>query len=64
MTNKRIDEKTPNGGDYSEIWFFDADGNIVDEEFAKTSIIRECRKDGTLISSTRTSINNGSQDNR
>lgn len=30
-THERINEKTPNGGDYSEIFYFDKDGNAVDE---------------------------------
>lgn len=47
--HKRINEKTPNGGDYSEIFFFDKKGNPVDEENAVRCIIRECKKDGTLV---------------
>ena len=27
---KRIDEKTPSGGDYSEIYYFDNNGNQID----------------------------------
>lgn len=27
MTSERIMGKTPNGGDYSEIFYFDEDGN-------------------------------------
>lgn len=49
----RINEKTPNGGDYSEIYFFGADGGIVETEAeAKTAVIRECLEDGTLIFET------------
>lgn len=49
MTHKRIDEKTPFGGDYSEIYYMDDDGNIVDESVATKCVIRECKKDGTLL---------------
>lgn len=46
----RIDEPTPNGGDYSELYWFDSEGNVVDtEEEAATGVIRECKADGTLI---------------
>mgnify|MGYP007013893314 CR=1 FL=1 len=56
---KRIDGLTPAGGDYSEIWYFDDNGNVVNKSEATTFIVRECMKDGTLISSTRGFINNG-----
>lgn len=45
----RINEPTPNGGDYSEIFYFDKHGNKVDEKDAEICIIRECKNDGTLI---------------
>ena len=48
----RVDGPTPNGGDYSEIFFFDADGNEVGEEQAVRCIIRECRANGELIQET------------
>ena len=48
----RINEHTPNGGDYSEIYYFDSKGNSVDETIADHCIIRECRYDGTLIKET------------
>ena len=44
--------KTPAGGDYSEIYFFDDEENIVDESVATRCIIRECLKDGTLVQET------------
>ena len=50
MKSKRVDEKTPNGGDYSEIFYFDENGNLVDEKDAQRCIIRQCKTDGTLIS--------------
>ena len=40
---------TPAGGDYSEIYFVDEHYNAVDETKAVRCIIRECKKDGTLI---------------
>lgn len=46
---KRIEEKTPSGGDYSEIYYMDEDGNPTDEDEAVTCIIRECKSDGTLL---------------
>ena len=51
-THERINEKTPNGGDYSEIFYFDKDGNAVDETAAVRCVIRECSKDGTLLHET------------
>ena len=53
MNYKRIDEPTPNGGDYSEIYYLDFANNAVDEKDADHCIIRECKKDGTLIRETR-----------
>lgn len=49
MTHEVIKGKTPNGGDYSEIYYFDADGNPVDADVAVRCMIRECAADGTLI---------------
>ena len=51
-TTIRHDEPTPNGGDYSEIVFFDDDGNLVDELVAERCVIRECLNDGTLVFET------------
>ena len=52
MTYERTDEPTPNGGDYSEIYYFDEAGNSCDSKEATRCIIRECMKDGTLIQET------------
>lgn len=41
--------KTPNGGAYSVIYFFDDEGNSVDEKEATRCVIRECDKDGNLL---------------
>ena len=49
---QRIDEPTPKGGDYSEIYYFDSNGKIVDESKATKCVIRECKKDGTLVNET------------
>ena len=40
---------TPNGGDYSEIFYFDDDGNPADKAQATHCVIRECLSDGTLV---------------
>jgi len=49
---ERVDEQTPHGGDYSEIFYFNDNDELVNKEIATTAIIRECMKDGTLISET------------
>lgn len=49
MSYEKIEEKTPSGGDYSEIYYMDKDGNFADKEDAVTCIIRECKSDGTLL---------------
>ena len=51
-THKRTNEKTPRGGDYSEIYYLDKDGNIVDETTATKCVIRECKQNGELICET------------
>lgn len=52
MKYQKIEEKTPGGGDYSEIYYFDDDNNLVDEKQATKCVIRECRKNGELINET------------
>lgn len=49
---ERINEKTPCGGDYSEIFYFDDNGNPVEAERATKFVIRECDSDGNLIKET------------
>lgn len=49
---KRIDGPTPGGGVYSEIYYFDADGNTAEEDAAGKCVIRECGMDGEIISET------------
>lgn len=51
-TYKRIDEKTPNGGDYSEIFYFDDKNEPVDETVATHCVNRECKKNGELVVET------------
>ena len=58
ITSERKDGPTPNGGDYSEIFYFDDDGNSVDKSAATKVIIRECKNDGTLVKEIFATINN------
>ncbi len=51
-TYKKVNEPTPNGGAYSEIYYFDADGKPVDENDAARFVIRECKENGELICET------------
>lgn len=53
----RTNEKTPNGGAYSEIYFFDLNGNPVDETKAVRCVIRECDESGNLINETWGTVN-------
>ena len=48
-TSERRDKPTPNGGDYSEIFYYDDDGNSVDKTVATKAVIREYKADGTVI---------------
>ena len=52
MKYQRIDEPTPSGGDYSEIYYLDEKNNNVDESEASRCVIRECKKNGELINET------------
>ena len=48
-----INELTPNGGDYSELLYFDKHGKVTEtEENAVRGVIRECESDGTLVCET------------
>lgn len=55
---KRIDEKTPGGGDYSEIYFFDAENKATDEKKAVRCVIRECTQSGELLNETWANVEN------
>ena len=46
---QRINEPTPSGGAYSEIYFFNDAGEPVDEAVATRCVIRECAQDGALL---------------
>ncbi|MGN1051244.1 MAG: hypothetical protein ACI4QE_02970 [Acutalibacteraceae bacterium] len=50
--HERYDKKTPNGGDYSEIFYLDENGKGVDKNKATRAVIYECKKDGTAINRT------------
>jgi len=50
---ERINETTPNGGDYSEVHYLDEKHNEVSEDAAKYCILRELKDDGTLINEIR-----------
>ena len=52
MTYEKIIDKTPSGGDYSEIFYLDDKGNSTDSDKATHCIIRECKNDGTLLKET------------
>ena len=54
-----INGLTPHGGDYTEVWYLDDNENVVDKNSASVCMIRECKSDGTLVSSTRGFVNNG-----
>ena len=54
---KRVNGKTPNGGAYSEIIFFDENGTIVDESKATKCVIRECKSNGDLECETWATAN-------
>ena len=53
---QRVDEPTPNGGDYSEIIYeiiyMDDNFDVVDEDVATKCVIRECTADGSLVCET------------
>lgn len=46
---ERVNEPTPAGGDYSEIYYLNDDNDVVDSSEAKKCVIRKCKADGTLI---------------
>ena len=52
ITHERYNRPTPNGGDYSEIFYMDDDGNYVDKKVATKAVIYECKNDGTAINRT------------
>lgn len=59
---ERVEGETPNGGDYSEIYYMDKDGNPVDGEVAFKFVLRECKADGTLIHEIFGLVTHGNDD--
>jgi len=57
ITSERRDGPTPNGGDYSEIFYFDDDGNSVDKTEATKAVVKEYKNDGTVINEIFADIN-------
>lgn len=50
---KRISGPTPNGGDYSELYLFDKNGNeVFDDKKAVRGVVRECKSDGSIVFET------------
>ena len=48
-THERVNEKTPSGGDYSEIFYLNEKHDLVEPENATECIINEYLADGTLF---------------
>ncbi|MBP3209503.1 MAG: hypothetical protein J6M64_06335 [Oscillospiraceae bacterium] len=57
-THERVNEKTPSGGDYSEIFYLNEKHDLVEPENATECIINEYLADGTLIHTTYGVMNN------
>lgn len=55
---ERVNEETPNGGAYSEIYYLDDQHNVVDSSVATQCVIRECTADGDLICETWGEVDN------
>lgn len=56
MNSEKIYSKTPNGADYSEIFYLDNKKESTSKEKATNVIIKECLNDGTLIKETFASL--------
>ena len=52
MKVEKIKGKTPNGGDYSELYYMNDKGEACEKSEATNGILRECKKDGTLVMET------------
>ena len=57
MKPNRVYGPTPSGGDYSEIVFFNDDGDVVEEKDATCCVIRECKDDGSIVNETWGGVN-------
>jgi hypothetical protein len=53
---ERINEPTPNGGIYAEIFYMNDSGEEVDKDKATQMIIKEFDENNTLIETTYASI--------
>lgn len=53
ITKETLRGPTPEGGDYSEIYYFDDKGRAIDKSNATKLIIRELLDNGTLVNETR-----------
>ena len=49
---QRLDGKTPFGGDYTEITFFDKEGKEVEKQFATKLVVKEFTNEGKLVHET------------
>ena len=47
--SERIDLPRPNGGDYSEIFYFNENGEPVNKDAAVCATIHECKEDGEVV---------------
>jgi hypothetical protein len=58
VTNPEVrHEKTPNGGDYSECYYLDRNGNLAKTIAEATEIrILEKKKDGTLVNTVYATV--------
>ena len=61
MTNPEVvKERTPNGGDYSEFWYLDANGEIAKRmEDATQFRILEKKNNGDLVQTTYGNLERG-----
>lgn len=48
-SHKRINKTIQSNGAYSEIFYFDDDGNEADEKTATNCVVREYRANGELL---------------
>jgi len=48
ITSERRDRPIQNGGDYSDIFYYDDDGNSVDKSVATKAVVKEYKNDGTV----------------
>lgn len=61
MTEETKKGRTPNGGDYSKIFYFDKDGNSVDKKKASFCRILEFKNDGTIVGELHATVKKPAQ---